>query len=406
MTDVLQVGSGNAATSAPRGPARPVALSAVLTAGAVAGGGLVVMVAIAMSGWLASGTGSAERALRVGALGWLVAHGSSIRVGGTTVTAAPLGVTLLIVVALHLVARRTSAHSRLVRRSELVLFGAVSGGSYAGVLVVAGLASSTPTASADLVRAAVAGLVLATLASGAGAAVESGLASQEWANARPDVRSVLRGSLWGAGSMLACCVAITVAMLGADLGTFGRLWTALDPGTVGGIGLALLCLVVLPNLVLWTASVLLGPGFALGTGTSVTLGAVAVDKVPGLPVLAALPAPGPLPGWAILLAAVPVLSGAVGGYVATVGRLESPWWRRAALGGLAGASAGLLVGVLVWLADGSIGPGRMAEAGPRTLLCVLSAVVVMAAGGAVGAVLGHYRGARADDAATVPGASG
>ncbi|MCL8253178.1 hypothetical protein AERO_17470, partial [Aeromicrobium fastidiosum] len=57
---------------------------------------------------------------------------------------------------------------------------------------------------------------------------------------------------------------------------------------------------------------------------------------------------------------------------------------------------GLVLGVLVGLSGGAIGPGRLTDAGPPLLTPLLVAVPVMALGGALGAVLSHYRGARAN----------
>ena len=72
-----------------------VALAGGLTAAAVP---LALACAVAVIGWFladAAGHGTSTDALRVGALGWLSAHFSGLRVQGVPVTAAPLLLTAL-----------------------------------------------------------------------------------------------------------------------------------------------------------------------------------------------------------------------------------------------------------------------------------------------------------------------
>jgi len=162
--------------------------------------------------------------------------------------------------------------------------------------------------------------------------------------------------------------------------------------------LAATCVLLLPTLVLWATSVLLGPGFVFGTDTSVDLTGSHLGAVPGFPPLAALPAPGEFGGWVFLLGLVPLLAGVVAGY-----RTVPPprpaddnlLMGRVIHGTAAGGVAGLLVGLAVAVSGGGIGPGRMADAGPPVLTPLLVAVPVLAMGGALGTVLAHYRGARA-----------
>ena len=86
--------------SVPR-PSRPIAVTAMLAAAGCAAAGLVVALAVAVAGWFAADSGSFAGAIRVGALGWLVAQGSGLHIDGTaaatglTVTAIPVGGLLL-----------------------------------------------------------------------------------------------------------------------------------------------------------------------------------------------------------------------------------------------------------------------------------------------------------------------
>src|SRR6185437_3406014 len=64
--------------------------------------------------------------------------------------------------------------------------------------------------------------------------------------------------------------AVLVAVL-LVLGHVLELHRALEPGVAGGAVLTLGQALLLPNLVVWAAAGLAGPGFAVGSATSVTL---------------------------------------------------------------------------------------------------------------------------------------
>ncbi len=122
-------------------------------------------------------------------------------------------------------------------------------------------------------------------------------------------------------------------------------------------------LAVLPDLVVWTAGALVGPGFTVGAGTSVTLVGSTLATLPAVPVLAALPAPGAAPAAALMLLALPVLGGAAAGWLLLRLEMDSPLsWLLTDLAGIA-LLAGLGLGGLGWVASGSVGPGRLAEVG-------------------------------------------
>ncbi len=77
---------------------RPLVLLAFLAGVVAAASTLLVCLAAGVVGWFltdAGAHGAPRDGLRVGALGWLMAHGSGVHVAGTHVTAVPLGLTLL-----------------------------------------------------------------------------------------------------------------------------------------------------------------------------------------------------------------------------------------------------------------------------------------------------------------------
>src|SRR5690606_18500138 len=73
---------------------RPLVLIATLGGAAAALATLVVCLAAGVVGWFltdAGAHGTPRDGLRTGALGWLMAHGSGIRVEGVPVDVVPLG---------------------------------------------------------------------------------------------------------------------------------------------------------------------------------------------------------------------------------------------------------------------------------------------------------------------------
>ena len=116
-----------------------------------------------------------------------------------------------------------------------------------------------------------------------------------------------------------------------------------------------------------------------------------LGPVPAFPLLAALPAPGPGPAWGPFLVVVPVLLGAAVGYL-MIRRSPVFAYETGALRGLgAGVLGGVLVGLLVHLAGGAVGPGRMAEVGAPFAATLVAATVSLGLGALAGAALGTWR---------------
>ncbi|QCR44624.1 hypothetical protein C1N91_14925 [Curtobacterium sp. SGAir0471] len=162
-------------------------------------------------------------------------------------------------------------------------------------------------------------------------------------------------------------------------------------GIVGGIALTVGQLAFLPDFVGWAVAWLVGPGFAIGTGSSVSPIGTSLGPIPGVPVFGALPASGHTFG--LLGVLVPVVAGfVVGGLmrpalVRALGADDTPLHR--ALAGVAtGVVAGVLTGVATGLTSGSLGPGRLAEAGPDGLLVGLFAALEVGLPAAVALAVG------------------
>lgn len=140
----------------------------------------------------------------------------------------------------------------------------------------------------------------------------------------------------------------------------------------------LACAVYLPTFALWALTVVLGPGFAFGTNTQITLGAVEIGALPPIPLLALIP--NNPPTWAFALLVLP-LAAAVWA-TRLLPREEDGRLHLQSVGELLalGAVTGLLLGVL---SSGGLGPGRLALIGP-----VLWQVLLAGAGWLLVACLG------------------
>jgi len=193
---------------------------------------------------------------------------------------------------------------------------------------------------------------------------------------RPEVRTLvaagLRGGVASASAVIAASALTVAVLLLANYAGIISLYESVHAGVLGGIALTIGQLAVLPNLVIWGASWFIGPGFALGTGSSVTPLGTTLGPIPAIPIFGALPAPGAL-GWGFLGLLVPVLAGF---FVALAlrSRLVRDLGPRASVrsflaAGLAsGVVGGILLGLLAWASAGSAGPGRLVDVGPSPWL--------------------------------------
>lgn len=392
----------DAAGPQPRALAVGAAVAGLASAAAV----LLGCLALALVGWFASDAGShgtTRDALRVGADGWLLAQGASLRLTTgqtvTTVTAVPLGLTLLCLWVAHRCGRRAAARCTVEDARALLLGVVVLSGVHGLVALVTAVLASTADARPSLTGAFAGGFLVAAVGGGSGLLVGSRSAAARRhrpdGRGRPDqrdrsdllsavpetVRAVVTGAAATVLALVAAASVLLTAALLLDLGSAANVLSRLHAGVSGGVFATVLVAAVAPNAVLLTGSYLLGPGFSVGTGTLVSPGAVLLGPVPAFPLLAALPAEGTPPGWLSALVVAPVAASVVG-VVLMLRRHPALGYGQAAVRGLgAGVGGGLLVTVLVGLAGGSVGPGRMADVGADLLPIVVSASAAMGVGG-------------------------
>ena len=384
---------------------RPLVLLAALAGVGAACATLVVCLAGGVVGWFltdAGAHGAPRDGLRVGALGWLMAHGSGIRVEGSVIHAAPLALTLLAAVVVWRLGLRlgdsVSGHgpdadaiADGMRDWTVAAATSVFTLGYAAVAVVTHHLATTPATAPSLARTLVCVVLLCGTVGGVAVAIGSGRAAI-WTSFLPISLRAAAAAAWrllawyAVASALVLAVALVVDWDGA-VNVMSQLHTSPGAATL----LIGLCVLVTPNATLFSGSYLLGPGFAVGTHTLVTPTAVVLGPLPMFPLLAALPDVGPTPGWTAALLALPPLVAAVAVY-RTLRRYPTSRWDEAAL---RGAGAGLICAVgftvLAALSGGAVGPGRMADVGPDAFQVLLHGVATFGIGGLVGSLVATAR---------------
>ena len=370
----------------PRPPARPrtgqdLLLTGLPAAGYAAAAGLLAVAVPVLLAWAADPRSAAGvgDALRTVVQGWLLAHATALHLPSGTVDLVPLGLLVLPALLLRRAARHVAARARLTSLREAARLTSGIAVPYALVAgVLAGLARTAEARPATGQALLGAGL-LAWLSAGSGVLHGAGL--------RPALRAALPERL------VRCAAAATAglaALLGAGallvgtalawhLGSAADLAATTGPGVVGGLALLLLGVALVPSAAVWGACWLVGPGFAVGAGTTVQPLDTVLGAVPAVPLLAALPASSPPGAVAALALAVPVLAGLLAGRVVR---------RRG--GGvvdalLTGPLAAALLAVLCVVSAGPLGDGRLTDVGPSWWRVGLVALVQLTAGAVVGA---------------------
>lgn len=397
MPDLTSPARRTPAAPVPGGTGRPPTLTVTLAALGAVGTGLFVTAAVALGGWFAADAGrygDTRDAVRVGADTWLLGHGAGLRLDAADVTVVPLAVTLLCGYLAHRWGRRAA-----VRLAPLDVRAALTAaGVFAVVYAVAAMAvavlASHPQAESSLLRTLAGGLLLALLSAGpallgAVPPARGGTASDRL-GLPPVTVAVGAGALVVLMLVLATAAVVLALALLADFGLAANVLARLQAGAGGSLMYTLVGVAFVPNALLLTACYLLGPGFAVGSGTLVSPTAVVLGPVPAFPLLAALPDEGAVPGWTSWLVGLPVLLAALGTFLVgrrrPVGRVEVG----AVRGLLAGVAAAVVLAVLAVLAGGSVGPGRMAEVGAGFGSVLGAALTALGGGGLVGGALAAW----------------
>ncbi|MCX4674791.1 DUF6350 family protein [Streptomyces sp. NBC_01433] len=380
--------------SAERG--RSTALASAFLRGVIAAGlGLGSLAVLVMVLWISSpypdsGPGGA---LHVAAGIWLLAHGAElVRTDTLSGVPAPVATVPLLLVLLpvwlaHRAARDAADPDEgRARPSPAGAFCAVT----AGYLLVAASAAAyarggSLSADPDTLVFPAAFVVAGSAAAGVWTAAGRPLGSvPSWAPLwlqEAVARTLFRNRVEALWRSAAAGVMVLLGG-GALVVAVGLVWhaqetqqsfLALSGDWAGRFAVLLLALVLVPNAALWGAAYGLGPGFALGTGATVTpLAFAGQPALPHFPLLAAVPdqGPGSLANWAA--AVVPVAAGLAVAWF-TVRRAvpvpavrEGCWSPRetALVTLLAAVGCGAGTAVLTAMAGGPLGTGALADFGP------------------------------------------
>jgi hypothetical protein len=356
---------------------------------------------------------------------WLVGHGVNLTVSLDPLTASSLGLPgaavpfQVTIAALGFALLAILLGVRTGLRAALTPYR--QAGVIAAVLTYGILATAiTLSAGSALVRPSIwQGILLPTFVFGLGVVVGAGVgqaraadetsdstarAIRAWVSGlapalRSGAASALRAGTAAAALVLATAAVTLAVLVLLNFGTVIGLYEGLQAGALGGAALTIAQLAFLPDLVIWAASWLVGPGFAIGTGSSVSPVGAQLGPIPSLPLLGVLP-PGNLAlGFLGLL--VPVLAGFIAAVVVHSRPLQQPisgetlagrpsggWLFLTALG--TGAVAGIELGLLAWASSGAAGPGRLHDVGPDPWLIG----GIAAAEVAVAAVVGMFASGR------------
>ena len=405
----------------------PLALQGVVELLAVALVGLLLGVLLLGAVWAAGGfaTLGAGGSLRLAGLGWLVAHGTPLTLGAVeglpvdssgTVTLVPLGLTL-IPFALAVVAGRRIG--RACWRGQFLVPFFAGMAAYAVFAAGVALVSRTEQVSVSLPSAALCSLVPVGLGALVGGwSVSRSLAAvlgtdaaswlqrtsqySRWAGSY--VWAVIRAGFLAAAAAVAGGALLLVVALAGNWGGIVTVYQDLGTGTAGDTALTALQFGFLPNMVLWALAWASGAGFSVGAGTLTSPFQTTLGPLPQFPALAALPAGDP---WAVAPAvlALPVLAGLLAGWwFCREGENHLDDWMAIRLPlrwftfllstlltvvFIAAVGSGT-VAVLTWLSHGSLGIGRLTDIGPHAGEVFLWLGAELAAGAAVGYLVGPW----------------
>lgn len=403
MTDLAArpVRPGSPRPTPRTGVDRSVTAVGVLTAVRCAGLGVLAVMVAVLLGWAVAADSGADAtdAVVTGLQAWLLGHHAPLAVPGGRLALVPLGLTLLPLALLHIATLRAGRELELSGRDGVLRLTASVTSTYAVIATLVSLVARTQAVQAVPVGAFTGAAAVALLGAGSGAIRSTG----SWAGLSRRVPPLVRSALPAATAAVLTLLAAGALLAGGSLAVHrdraATLADSLGAGAGGGLLLGLIGLLYVPTAAVWAMSLLVGPGFAVGAGTSVSVAGTDLGAVPAFPLLAALPQE-PGPGWAPLLLAVPLGAGALAALVArrsgaapsatsqaqedsdgsegsegldasdrSEGSDEKPGpsasWRDLAL--LCGTVAGLVAmatSILAVAASGAAGPGRMAVTGP------------------------------------------
>ena len=366
-----------------RAPLAVAATVAAVWAALVSYGSVLALTAIATAG---SGTGSGGVA-RLAVAAWLLGQGVPLSTSGDRITLVPLAITALAAwrltrAGVHVSRAIGGHHSRTV--GPAFAAGVAAGTSYGLIGAIAALTARTETSPFEPLRAFVTLGLFGALFAMLGA-VRQARAGRGLGRRIPlVVRDAVRSGFVAAVLIVAAGAGIAGVALAVHGGAAAEMLGSYRAGFLGQAGVTLLCLAYLPNLAVWAAAYLLGPGFSIGADTLISPGEVRVGPVPAVPVLAGLPT-GALTGIGPALLAIPLAAGICAGLL-LMRRRRVEWGSLLGAAALAGPIAGLLLQGVGYAAAGALGSARLASVGAMTWWVGLLETIMVSVGCLVAAI--------------------
>ncbi|NUT23457.1 MAG: hypothetical protein HOV77_30165 [Hamadaea sp.] len=335
--------------------------------------------------------------VRVGLAGWLLSLGVPLRTDLGTLTLAPLALGVLawwrlFRAGVHTTRALGARGSRDLRRVGQI--GLLLGVAYA---VLAGLSGWFVDAGAIGVaplRAALHGLVVGAIFAGLGALRATGAIAVVARRVPKVLRDATRTGGVAALLVIGAGAGVTGVAVALHGGDANAILAGYKTDVAGQAGVTLVSLAIAPNMAVWAAAYLLGPGFAFGPAGVVRASFVGLDDVrlPALPVFAAMPESA-LGGLANAVLGLPLLAGITAGWLLTRRRLrprdgvipEVRWGHLLTGSILAGPVAGLALGLAAIAASGRL-TTAVGQVGPAPLSVALVGAGVTALGCLLGAL--------------------
>ncbi len=379
-------GSRHRPADVPPATTRSLTAAGIVAAVRSAGLGILAVMVVVLVAWASAADSGADAtdAVATALMAWLVGHHAHLAVPGGELALVPLGLTALPIALLHAATLRAGRAAGVRGRTAVLALASSTTATYAVLATFVALLARTGEVQALPVSAFVGAAGVAALGSGTGAIRATGTWSGVSRRLHPLVRAALPAATGALAVLLAGGALVTGAALAVHRDRAALLVDGLGAGLGGGVLLGVLCLLYVPTAAFWGTAYVVGPGFAVGAGTTVSPFGVDLGGVPAVPLLAALPQE-PGPGWAPLVLLVPMGAGVLAGVLAhRSGAVADDGWRPLAeVSAVAGGLVAAAVAVLALLASGPGGPGRLAETGPDwwavAPVAGLEVAVVMAA---------------------------